>query len=151
MRPWVYHRYATAGKIDGIARRDGGTLGAGGGGIAVKRQDAAREILDDHGIYRGHQLVAARAFRQHGSTAVQFSLSNRAQVQIMRFLRGEPGQHGFGWCGAHEFGNHIGIQQDHGGTLIVARRCRHGLARRQVQLNAADCGEAAMDCLAQVL
>ena len=95
MRPWVYHRYATTGKIGGIARGDGGTLGAGGGsdlaigeadraacgaafqkhhyeglgGAAIKGQDAAREILGDHGIYRGHQLIAPLAGGQNGGTS----------------------------------------------------------------------------------
>jgi hypothetical protein len=42
MRPRVYHRYAAAGKIEGIACGDGGTLGAGGGGnLAIGKADRA--------------------------------------------------------------------------------------------------------------
>jgi hypothetical protein len=42
MRPRVYHRYAATSKIGGIARGDGGTLGAGGGGnLAIGEADRA--------------------------------------------------------------------------------------------------------------
>jgi hypothetical protein len=42
MCPRVYHRYATAGKIGGIARGDGGTSGAGGGSnLAIGEADRA--------------------------------------------------------------------------------------------------------------
>ena len=55
MRPRVYHRYAATGKIGGIARGDGGTLGAGGGGnLAIGEADwAARGAVSEAGAPSG--------------------------------------------------------------------------------------------------
>jgi len=176
MRPRVYHRYAATGKIRDIARGDGGLPGAGNGGDlaisetdraacgaafqkhlhkglgggAVKGQDAAGEILGEHGIYRGLHFMAPLARWQHGGTTAQFGLCNRAQIQFGGVLHGEPSQHGFGWCGAHKFRDQIGIQQDHARASIEVRRCRRGLSRRQVQINPAEHSEAAMDGLAEI-
>jgi hypothetical protein len=69
----------------------------------VEGQDAAVEILLDHRVDGLLQPVAALTLGQVGQPGAQLRLGHSRDVEVARFMLGEPVEDSLRWLRVHQF------------------------------------------------
>mmetsp|Transcript_70450 Transcript_70450/g.166017 ORF Transcript_70450/g.166017 Transcript_70450/m.166017 type:complete len:262 (+) Transcript_70450:1629-2414(+) len=118
------HRKAACGcnRSDGAIRKADRIARCSGAGMHgrvracgryIKGQDAPLEQRQHLLLQRERQRRAALACRQRGHARQQFGQGDAAEVQGLRALVVQPGQHRGIGPGFHWLRHHVGVQQDH--------------------------------------
>ena len=110
-----------------FAAAGGDNLRVMDGGSLLEGQHAAREIVGEHRRGRGREREAAPPFGKHGDAVEDFGLADTGGVERGARLGGNPREHRRGGFRAHQFGEDVGVEDDHrsnrGGSRTGTGRC----------------------------
>ncbi len=131
-------------RATGLARRggEGRVLGRGG---AIEGQSAGGEDGAEQVLGGGGEGVAAAAWGEEGEAVQDLGLRDGGDEQVSGGLGIDPGDDLGGGRGAHQFREHVGVEDEHGARSVERGRFAAWQAGGEVEVHATCLGEQGMD------